>query len=130
MTIRTCIMLFVAFLFTTPAMAVIETNTATATIIAKQNNALKKEFKMEKRQEMIQKSAKKFGFKDPDNKWLWLGLISWVLGGLSYFIALLGSHAGNAIYPFLGKLAVVALIIGAVFLLIWIVKKLSLLFYK
>jgi hypothetical protein len=82
MKIRMCIMLFVAFLFTTPAMAVIGTNTATATIIAKQNNALKKEFKMEKRQEMTQKSLKKFGFKDPDNKWLWLGLISWVLGYL------------------------------------------------
>jgi amino acid transporter len=132
MKIRTGIMLFVAFLFTTPAMAVIETKTATATIIAKQNNALKKEFKMEKRQTMLGKFFNKPGvsFKDPDNKWLWLGLISWVLGGLSYFIALLGSHASNAIYPFLGKLAVVALIIGAVFLLIWIVKKLSLLFYK
>jgi amino acid transporter len=130
MKIRTCIMLFVAFLFTTPAMAVMEKTSASATVIAQQNNKLKKDFKMEKRQEMIQKSAKKFGFKDPDNKWLWLGLISWVLGGLSYFIALLGSHASNAIYPFLGKLAVIALIIGAVFLLIWIVKKIGTLFYK
>jgi amino acid transporter len=125
MTIRILFMLFAAFSFTTPATAAIEKTSASATMIAQQNNKLKKNFKMEKRQEMIQKSLKKSGFKDPDNKWLWLGLISWVLGGLSYFIALLGSHASNAIYPFLGKLAVIALIIGAVFLLIWIVKKIA-----
>jgi amino acid transporter len=118
-------MLFVAFLFTTPAVAAIETNTATATVIAQQNNELKKNFKMEKRQEMIQKNLKKSGFKNPVQKWLWLGLISLILGGLFYFIALLGTHASNAIYPFLAKLGVVLAILGVVFLLIWIVKKLG-----
>jgi Flp pilus assembly protein TadB len=122
MIIRTCIMLFVAFLFTTPAVAAIETNTATTTIIAQQNNKLKKNFKIEKRQEMIQKNLKKSGFKDP---FLWLWLSSWILGGLFYFIALLGGHASNTIYSILGRLSVVAVIIGAVFLIIWIVKKLG-----
>jgi amino acid transporter len=125
MTIRILFMLFTAFSFTIPATAAIEKTSASATMIAQQNNKLKKNFKMEKRQEMIQKSLKKSGFKDPVQKWLWFGLLSWILGGLSYFIALLGSHASNAIYPFLGKLAVIALIIGAVFLLIWIVKKIA-----
>jgi hypothetical protein len=116
-------MLFVAFLFTTRAMAVIETNTATATMIVTQTTEIKKEFNMEKRQTMSQKfSQKPGGFKDPVNKWLWRWLFSWLLGGLSFFIALLGGHASNAIYPLLGKLALVAVIIGAVFFLIWIVK--------
>jgi Flp pilus assembly protein TadB len=122
MIIRTCIMLFVAFLFTTPAVAAIETNPATATIVAQQNNKLKKDFKMEKRKEMIQKNLKKSGFKDP---FLWLWLSSWILGGLFYFIALLGGHASNTIYSILGRLSVVALIIGAVFLIIWIVRKIA-----
>jgi Flp pilus assembly protein TadB len=115
-------MLFVAFLFTTPAMAAIEKTSASATMIAQQNNKLKKNFKIEKRQEMIQKNLKKSGFKDP---FLWLWLSSWILGGLFYFIALLGSHASNTIYSILGRLSVVAVIIGAVFLIIWIVKKLG-----
>jgi Flp pilus assembly protein TadB len=122
MIIRTCIMLFVAFLFATPAMAAIEKTSASATMIAQQNNKLKKNFKIEKRQEMIQKSLKKSGFKDP---FLWLWLSSWILGGLFYFIALLGGHASNTIYSILGRLSVVAVIIGAVFLLIWIVKKIA-----
>jgi hypothetical protein len=123
MKIRTCIMLLLTFLFTTHAMAVIETNTTTETMIAKQTTEIKKEFNMEKRQKISQEfSQKPGGFKDPINKWLWRWLFSWLLGGLSFFIALLGGHASNAIYPFLGKLALVALILGAVFFLIWIVK--------
>jgi amino acid transporter len=125
MTIRILFMLFAAFLFTTPAMAMIEKTNATATMTTQQNNRLKKDFKMEKQQSLFQKRFKRPGFHDPVQKWLWLWLISWILGGLSYFIALLGSHASNAIYPFLGKLAVIAVIIGAVFLLIWIVKKIA-----
>jgi hypothetical protein len=117
-------MLFVAFLFNTPVKAAIETNTATTTMIVAQNNELKKEFKMEKRQEM-QKKLEKPGSKDPFQKWFWLWLLSWILGGLFYFIALLGGHASNAIYPLLGRLSVVALIIGAIFLLIWIIKKIA-----
>jgi amino acid transporter len=125
MKIRTCIMLFVAFLLTTSAMAVIDANTAKASIIVQQNNKLKKNFKMENQQKMASKFVEKLSlsFNDPINKWLWRWLISWILGGLSFFIALLGGHASNAIYPILGKLSVVALIIGTIFLIIWIVKK-------
>jgi amino acid transporter len=124
MKIRTCIMLFVAFLFTTPVMAVMNIDPAKATIIVQQNNKLKKNFKIENQQKMVSKFFEKLSlsFNDPINKWLWRWLISWILGGLSFFIALLGTHASNAIYPFLGKLALVALIIGTIFLIIWIVK--------
>jgi amino acid transporter len=125
MKIRTFLMLFVAFLFTTPAVAMAEKINATATTTAKQNNKLKKGFKMEKRQSFFQKIFKKLGFKDPAQTWLWLGLSSLILGGLFFFIALLGSHASNTIYAILGRLSVVAVIIGAVFLIIWIVKKLG-----
>jgi amino acid transporter len=125
MTIRIFFMLLSAFLFTTPAMAMIEKTNATATMTASQNNKLKKGFKMEKRQSLFQKIFKKLGFKDPAKTWLWLGLSSLILGGLFYFIALLGSHASNTIYSILGRLSVVAVIIGAVFLLIWIVRKIA-----
>jgi hypothetical protein len=114
-------MLLAAFLFTTPAMAMMGKTTATATVTVLQSNNSKKEIKMKKRLSFFKKLFKKSS--DPAQKWLWFGLSGLVLGGLSYFIALLGSHASNAIYPFLAKLGVVLIILGIVFLIIWIVKK-------
>jgi hypothetical protein len=121
MTIRTILMLIAALLFTTPATAVMEKTTAT--VIAQQSNNLKKEIKMEKRLSFFQKLLKKA--TDPDQKWLWLGLSGLVLGGLSYFIALVATHANNAIFPFLAKLGVVLIVLGIVFLVIWLVKKIA-----
>jgi hypothetical protein len=117
MTIRILFMFFAAFSFTTPAMAVIEKTSASATMIAQQTNQLKKDFKMEKRQEMAQKNVKKSGFKNPVNRWLWFGLTSLILGGLSYFIALLGSHNNSPIYTILARLGLVLIAIGVVFLI-------------
>jgi hypothetical protein len=55
-------MLFAAFSFATPAVEVIEKTSASASVIVQQTNKLKKDFKMEKRQEMAQKSLKKVWF--------------------------------------------------------------------
>jgi amino acid transporter len=125
MTIRLIFMLFAAFSFTIPAKAMVEKTNASATMIAQQTNKLKKDFKMEKRQEMVQKSLKKSGFKDPVNKWLWFGLSSLLLGGLSFFIALLGGHNNSPIFAFLGRLTLVFIAIGVIFLIIWLVKKIA-----
>jgi amino acid transporter len=125
MTIRLIFMLFAAFSFAIPAMAVIEKTSTSAIVIAQQTNQLKKDFKMEKQQEMAQKNLKKSGFKNPVNRWLWFGLTSLILGGLSYFIALLGGHNNSPIYALLGRLSLVFAAIGVVLLIIWLVKKIA-----
>jgi flagellar biogenesis protein FliO len=63
--------------------------------------------------------------KDPVQKWLWFCLLSWALGGLSFFVALLGGHNNSPIFSILGRLSLVAAAIGVVCLLIWIVKKIK-----
>jgi hypothetical protein len=71
----------------------------------------------------VKKVRKNPVFKDPVNKWMWLGLLSLLLGGLSFFIALLGGHNNSPIYSILGRLTLVFITIGVVFLVIWLVKK-------
>jgi hypothetical protein len=63
--------------------------------------------------------------KAPVQKWLWFCLLSWALGGLSFLIALLGGHNNSPIFSILGRLSLVTAAIGVVFLLVWVVKKIT-----
>jgi Flp pilus assembly protein TadB len=127
MKITTFFMLLAAFLFTSPATAMIESNTATATTIDKQKNELKKEFKMQKRLSKFEKFFKKAGIdlQDPVNKWLWFAIFGWGAAVVLWIISaavVTTTLTGFGIWALLGTLCS---LFGTVAFVIWLVKKFS-----
>ena len=127
MKITTFFMLLAAFLFTSPASAMIETNTSNTTTIDKQKNELKKEFKMQKRLSKFEKFFKKAGIdlQDPVNKWMWFWIFGW---GAAIVLSIIGAIAITSLSTGFGiwyLLASLCGLFGSVSLVIWIVKKFS-----
>lgn len=114
--LRTTLLLIMgAFLFIQPVGAIVSSTHANATTVEQQSSALKKEFKAEKKTAKLQKMFKKaFDFSDPVNKWLWLAIVCW---GVTVIFSIL---------PFTWSLWYLWSLIGtagAVFFVIWLVKK-------
>jgi hypothetical protein len=128
MKITTFFMLLAAFLFTSPATAMIETNTAASTTtIDKQKNELKKEFKMQKRFSKFEKLVKKAGMdlSDPVTKWLWFAIFGWGAAIIFWIISAAAVTTLSTSFGIWALLGTLCSLFGTVSFVIWLVKKFS-----
>ena len=93
--------------------SVATTSTTSATTIAQQNANLKNEFKMQKKASKFQRLLQKAGidFKDPVEKWLWIGLLLWLIGAVMWAL------------PNVWYLAGLVTLAGTICIIVWLVKK-------
>jgi Flp pilus assembly protein TadB len=122
----TLLMVFGAFLFLQPAQAAIMTRTETTEVVQKRNDELKKEFKIQKKMNKLQKFLKKFkiDMSDSTEKWMWF----WIFGWAAAIILTVVSAASVTTlsgFGILWLLASLCWLFGSVSLIVWLVKKFS-----
>jgi hypothetical protein len=128
-----------SFATTQPAMAITSSTTSvSASVIAQQSKDLKKEFKMQKKMNQMERFFAKKGidFSDPVKKWLWFWLFGWLAAIV--FIILAGVTAvstaatattaasagtGGGIALIFGILGWLCALAAGVCFVVWLIKK-------
>jgi Flp pilus assembly protein TadB len=123
----TLLMVFGAFLFLQPAQAAIMTRTETTEVVQKRNDELKKEFKVKKKMNKLQKFIKKLGgLSDSTDKWLWFAIIGWGAAIVLWIVAAATVTVGSLTgFGVLGLIALLCSLFGSVSFIVWLVKKLG-----
>ncbi len=127
----TLLMIFGAFLFLQPAQAAIMTRTESTELVVKRNEELKKEFKIQKKMNKLQKFLKKFkiDFSDSTEKWMWFWIFGWAAGLVLAIIAVATVSttltADATGFGILWLLSTLCWLFGSVSLIVWLVKKFS-----
>ncbi len=129
---------FLCFATTQPALAITSSTTVSASTIAQQSTELKKEFKIKKKLNLIERAFGKKGidFSDPVKKWLWFWLFGWLAAVVFYILAAVtavstaatattaaGAGTGGGIALIFGILGLVCALGAGVCFVVWLIKK-------